>query len=231
MLLCLGISCQHPCSARKEAVLVGTGVGTKASEHGLLGLPSHPESSRGEKSPWKELKGRGHSRGRQASAWGPGSHWVSLLLLPSLKIDVGSKVSQGVPWGPCPQASSRVGRHGSRDDLGCVLFWTCWLTEGVTCCTFVVWHGQWLSSHHVSNACLIDRSVVRLGSALALPDHSLQTLASSDTLSRGWWECPQTPVCGYFGDGGPCPDFSLIIWYIFTFQPSNLISGLYKIEK
>lgn len=51
MLFCLGISCQHPCSTRKEAALVGACVGTKASEHGLLGLPSHPESSQGEKSP------------------------------------------------------------------------------------------------------------------------------------------------------------------------------------
>lgn len=154
----------------------------------LLKVRSHP---------WKELKGRGHSRGRQASAWGPGSQWVSLLLLPSLKIDVGSKISQGihwrpcpqgVHWGPCPQANSRVGRYGSRDGLSCFLLCTCWLAEVVTCCTFVVWHGQWLSSHRVSNACPIDRSAVRLGSALALPGHSLQTLASSDTLSRGWWE-------------------------------------------
>lgn len=147
MLFCLGISCQYPCSTRKEAVLVGACVGTKASEHGLLGLPSHPESSQGEKSPWKELKGRGHSRDRQASAWGPGSFWVSLLLLPSLKIDVGSKISQGVHWrpcpqgvhwGPCPQANSRVGRYGSRDGLRCSLLCTCWLAEVVTCCTFVV---------------------------------------------------------------------------------------------
>lgn len=101
-VFCLGISCQHPSSARREAVLVSACVGTRASEHGLLGF--HPILNLVEMKshPWKELRGRGHSRGRQASAWGPGSHWVSLLLLPSLKIDVGSKISQGVHWSPLP---------------------------------------------------------------------------------------------------------------------------------
>lgn len=43
-------------------MLVGACVGTKASEHGLLGLPSHPESSQGEKSP---LEGAQRQRPQQ----------------------------------------------------------------------------------------------------------------------------------------------------------------------
>lgn len=190
----------EPSSARKKAVLVMPVQVPRHQKHGLLGLPCHHGSSWDEK--LAHLEGVAQRQRPQQMKTGfqvgPGSHWVSLLLLPGLKIQVGSKVSRGVHWPPDLKPALVDMGLG----MGQAIFSSLdiLVAEAVTHCTPVVWHALWLSSHHVGDAYLIERSVMWLGSILSLPGHSLQTLVSSDTVWRLMGMLLRT-IYGYLGDG------------------------------